>query len=91
MRTQIPINIVSEGLDFQLHPRQQTIIFLDAGNLLPVYPSTDGLAQRSIRTATRKSLDAGLPLLTEFLDDDLRQRHSFPGLPEASDAMHYPD
>ena len=35
MRTQIPINIVSEGLDFQLHPWQQTIIFLDAGNLLP--------------------------------------------------------
>ena len=62
-----------------------------AGNLLPVYPSTDGLAQRSIRTATRKSLDAGLPLLTEFLDDDLRQRHSFPGLPEAVEAMHYPD
>ena len=62
-----------------------------AGNLLPVYPSTEGLVQRSIRTATRKSLDTGLPLLTEFLDDDLRQRHSFPGLLEAVESMHYPD
>ncbi|MDA1279661.1 MAG: ATP-dependent DNA helicase RecG [Chloroflexi bacterium] len=62
-----------------------------AGNLLPVYPSTEGLAQRSIRTATRKSLDAGIPRLTEYLTDDLKQRHSFPGLKEAVESMHYPN
>ena len=62
-----------------------------AGNLLPVYPSTEGLVQRSIRTATRKSLDNGLPLLTEFLSDDLTQRHGFPDLREAVESMHYPD
>ena len=62
-----------------------------AGNLLPVYPSTDGLVQRSIRTATRKSLDNGLSLLYEFLTDDLKQRHSFTDLQEAVESMHYPD
>ena len=62
-----------------------------AGNLLPVYPSTDGLVQRSIRTATRKSLDNGLSLLDEFLTDDLKQRHSFADLREAVKSMHYPD
>jgi ATP-dependent DNA helicase RecG len=62
-----------------------------AGNLLPVYPSTDGLVQRSIRTATRKSLDNGLTLLDEFLTDDLKQRHSFTDLQEAVESMHYPD
>jgi ATP-dependent DNA helicase RecG len=62
-----------------------------AGNLLPVYPSTDGLVQRSIRTATRKSLDNGLPLLDEYLDDDLKQRHTFADLQEAVESMHYPD
>ena len=62
-----------------------------AGNLLPVYPSTDGLLQRSIRTATRKSLDTGLPLIAEYLHDDLLQRHSFPSLPDAVKSMHYPD
>jgi ATP-dependent DNA helicase RecG len=62
-----------------------------AGNLLPVYPSTDGLVQRSIRTATRKSLDNGLALLDEYLTDDLKQRHSFIDLQEATESMHYPD
>ncbi len=62
-----------------------------AGNMLPVYPSTDGLVQRSIRTATRKSLDTGLPLIVEYLHDDLKQRHSFPGLRPAVESMHYPD
>lgn len=62
-----------------------------AGNLLPVYPSTDGLVQRSIRTATRKSLDAGLPLLDEYLDDDLKKRHTFADLQAAVESMHYPE
>lgn len=62
-----------------------------AGNLLPVYPSTDGLVQRSIRTATRKSLDTGLPLLDEYLTDDLKQRHLFDDLQHAVESMHYPD
>ena len=61
-----------------------------AGNLLPVYPSTESLVQRSIRTATRKSLDTGLQLLAEYLPDDLLQRHSFPGLQGAVESMHYP-
>ena len=30
-----------------------------AGNLLPIYPSTEGLQQRTIRNAARKALDAG--------------------------------
>ena len=62
-----------------------------AGNLLPIYPSADGLVQRSIRTATRKSLDNGLKLLDEFLDEDLKERHSFADLREAVESMHYPD
>jgi len=62
-----------------------------AGNLLPVYPSTDGLVQRSIRTATRKALDTGVPLLDEYLDDDLKKRHTFADLQDAVESMHYPD
>ena len=61
-----------------------------AGIRLPVYPSTDGLAQRSLRSATRKSLDVGLPLLDEFLTQALKNRHSFPDLSEAYESIHYP-
>jgi ATP-dependent DNA helicase RecG len=81
---QLPSSSVSDsnGGDIQL---------THAGNLLPIYPSTDGLVQRSIRTSTRKSLDTGLPLLDEYLDDDLKQRHAFTNLDQAIESMHYPD
>ena len=61
-----------------------------AGILLPVYPSTDGLAQRSLRSATRKSLDVGLPILDEFLTQDIKNRHSLVDLCEAYESIHYP-
>ena len=61
-----------------------------AGILLPVYPSTDGLAQRSLRSATRKSLDVGLPVLDEFLTQDIKNRHSLADLSEAYESIHYP-
>ena len=61
-----------------------------AGILLPVYPSTDGLAQRSLRSATRKSLDVGLPILDEFLTQDIKNRHSLVDLSEAYESIHYP-
>lgn len=74
-----------------IHAQDEDIQLIHAGNLLPVYPSTDGLVQRSIRTATRKSLDTGLPLLDEYLDDDLKQRHAFTDLKQAVESMHFPD
>jgi ATP-dependent DNA helicase RecG len=74
-----------------LHDEGGGIQLTHAGNLLPVYPSTDGLVQRSIRTATRKSLDNGLPLMEEFLDDELKKRHAFTNLTEAIESMHFPD
>jgi len=61
-----------------------------AGILLPVYPSTDGLAQRSLRSATRKSLDVGLPILDEFLTQDIKKRNSLMDLSEAYESIHYP-
>ncbi|MGY8880924.1 MAG: ATP-dependent DNA helicase RecG [Dehalococcoidia bacterium] len=74
-----------------IHAQDEDIQLIHAGNLLPVYPSTDGLVQRSIRTATRKSLDTGLPLLDEYLDEDLKQRHAFTDLKQAVESMHFPD
>ncbi|MCH8817072.1 MAG: ATP-dependent DNA helicase RecG [Chloroflexi bacterium] len=62
-----------------------------AGNLLPIYPSTEGMYQRTLRTAARKALDAGLPLLQEHLDPDIRERMVLPGLREAVEWMHHPD
>ena len=79
----IPSNSLSASIKDDTH-------MTHAGNLLPVYPSTEGLLQRSIRTATRKSLDYGLPLVKEFLSDELRKRHSFENLTKSIESMHYP-
>ena len=83
---QLPANSAASS-----HTQDEDLQLTHAGNLLPVYPSTDGLVQRSIRTATRKSLDTGLPLLDEFLDDDLKKRHVFTDLKQAVESMHFPE
>jgi ATP-dependent DNA helicase RecG len=62
-----------------------------AGNLLPIYPSTDGMYQRTLRTAARNGLDAGLTLLGEYIPPDVRKRNVLPGLQEAVQWMHHPD
>ncbi len=64
--------------------------FVHAGNLLPVYPSTDGLAQRTIRTVARKALDYALPLLRDALPPELSSAHALPSLTVAVEAMHFP-
>ena len=72
--------------DYQKNDSQLT----HAGILLPVYPSTDGLAQRSLRSATRKSLDISLPILDEFLTQDIKKRNSLMDLSDAYESIHYP-
>ncbi|MBC8426811.1 hypothetical protein H8E07_22075 [bacterium] len=62
-----------------------------AGNLLPIYPSTEGMYQRTLRTAARNALDAGLPLLAEYLTQDIRERNVLPDLLDAVQDMHLPD
>ncbi|MBT4074583.1 MAG: ATP-dependent DNA helicase RecG [Chloroflexi bacterium] len=62
-----------------------------AGNLLPIYPSTEGMYQRTLRTAARNALDAGLPLLGEYIGSDVLERNVLPGLLNALQTMHHPD
>ncbi|MBI2964911.1 MAG: hypothetical protein HYY34_01760, partial [Chloroflexi bacterium] len=59
--------VLGEGPDDEL---------VHAGNLLPVYPSTEGLAQRTLRTAAKKGLDIGLPLVSEYVPGAILDRQS---------------
>lgn len=61
-----------------------------AGNLLPVYPSTEGLQQRTLRTAAKKALDVGLPLIREFLPASVIKSQDVLSLRDAVQAMHLP-
>lgn len=61
-----------------------------AGNLLPVYPSTEGLQQRTLRTVAKAALDVGVPLVRDALPDRIREAHGFPGVQEALRTLHLP-
>jgi len=61
-----------------------------AGNLLPVYPSTEGLQQRSLRTAAKNGLDAGLGLIDDHLPPAVLERQGLTGLRDAISGMHLP-
>ncbi len=61
------------------------------GRLVPVYPLTQGIAQRSLRRVAKEAVDRFAGLAKEPLPDDLRQRHKLPELRQALRQMHYPD
>ena len=64
---------------------------LHTGRLVPVYPTTEGLPQRTIRRIVNAALRAGLRKVTETLPPDLREREGLIGLPDAIRQIHYPD
>jgi ATP-dependent DNA helicase RecG len=65
---------------------------VSTGRIVPVYPLTAGLAQKSMRGFTRQALDAALASLEEYLPEDVRlQPEPLPVLPEAVSQVHYPD
>ena len=72
--------IVSGGADELVH----------AGVMLPVYPTTEGLPQRTLRNATSEALEIGLPLLKDPLPAEIRTRHGFQKLTQAVHDMHLP-
>ena len=67
---------------------------LSTGRLTPVYPLTQGLAQKTLRGLTRAALDATRSTVTEFLPDAVRlavsERPPLPALGRAYEGAHYP-
>ncbi|MQG09186.1 MAG: ATP-dependent DNA helicase RecG [SAR202 cluster bacterium] len=61
-----------------------------AGNFLPVYPSLEGIPQRTIRNTIRKSLDNGSNLINDFIPDEILKRNNFFPLKKAFENMHFP-
>ncbi len=58
------------------------------GRILPVYPLTEGLSQRTLRLLVAQALEAGEP--AEQLPESLRARRGLPPLREALRALHFP-
>ncbi len=70
---------------------------ISTGRLIPVYPSTQGLAQKSLRKLTRQSLDATRTKIVDPLGPAVREHLPEPlatalmPLGEAFEQLHYPE
>ena len=53
------------------------------GRMVPIYPLTDGLYQRSVRNLVRRALDLSLSKVSEVLHEDLIRRRDLLGIREA--------
>ncbi len=60
------------------------------GKVLPVYPATEGLSHKVIRTLINQHLDALVGLSSEILAPDIRRKFELPELPDALRAVHRP-
>ena len=64
--------------------------FIHAGALVPVYPLSAGLNQRTVRNGVMQCLDNGLRFVEETLSDEIRSEHDLMALSDAIEAMHRP-
>ncbi len=61
------------------------------GRLVPVYPATEGLPQRTIRRTVKNALDAAISQVAEYLPEESLHRTGVMGLRNAIAQYHYPD
>ena len=64
---------------------------LHAGRLVPIYPATDGLNQKILRSLVRQAVEALAPTVTDPLPAPLRERLALMPVDEAIRQMHFPD
>ena len=79
----------------QLHPREFVNLGEEAegthaGRVLSVYPATEGMSFKQIRSLIDQHLDALLALVTEYLPPEILARAGSPPLGEALRLVHRP-
>jgi ATP-dependent DNA helicase RecG len=82
----------------QLVPREYVVLAeaegeaepLASGKVLPVYPATEGLSHRIIRSLVERHLDSLIALSEDPLPEPLRRAAGLPPLAEALRAVHRP-
>jgi len=90
------VGVFRDRAQFQ-NPEYETVSgtsaeeLIHTGNLLPVYPSTDGMYQRTLRTATANALEVGLPSVVDPLPEEIRKSQKLYKLTRAIYSMHLPE
>ncbi|ETW99646.1 MAG: hypothetical protein ETSY1_14245 [Candidatus Entotheonella factor] len=61
------------------------------GRLVPIYPLTAGLHQKTLRTLMKSVIDAYALKIEETLPHDIRRDYALPTLQEAVQQVHFPE
>ncbi len=64
---------------------------LHTGRLVPVYPETEGISSKWLRTRIDFLLAHAIPNLADFLPEAIRATYHLPGLQGAIKAVHFPN
>ncbi len=64
---------------------------IHTGRLVPVYPLTQGLSQRTLRRAVKDAIEQHVSAVEETLPSEVRAKHRLIGLQAALRQLHYPD
>lgn len=65
--------------------------YIHCGRIVPVYPTTEGLSGRVLRSIIKNAADALISKQEEFLPAEILRRYRLPVLPEALRAIHFPE
>lgn len=79
-----------------VHPDLEVLDADDAelvhfGRLVPIYPLTAGLTQKSMRSLMHSTVENFTPLVRETLPPSVRDAHQLPTLAQAMHKVHFPD
>ena len=82
------------GLEI-VHPDTERVagdatISLEIGKIVPVYHTTEGLHQKSMRSILNNVLDIYLPLVEEVIPEDILRRHKLLSRSDAFHQAHFP-
>ena len=82
------------GLEI-VHPDTERVagdatISLEIGKIVPVYHTTEGLHQKSMRSIVNNVLDIYLPLVEEVIPEDILRRHKLLSRSDAFHQAHFP-
>lgn len=64
---------------------------IHTGRIVPIYPLTEGISQRGMRSVIKNLLDRYLEDVEEFLPADIRARNKLPELKQALFNIHFPE
>ena len=85
-----------EGQREVIHPDLEVLESDDTelihfGRLVPIYPLTAGLTQKSMRSLTHSTVEHFAPLICETLPESVRNAHQLPLLGRAFQEVHFPN